>query len=351
MDFVGHIVAWYKENQRQLPWRNIRDPYRIWLSEIMLQQTRVAQMEGYYKRFLQRFPTVEQLAKAEEREVLNYWQGLGYYSRARNLHASARKIFFELDNRFPATYKEIIRLKGIGEYTAAAIASFAFGESTPVLDGNVFRLYSRYFGIFEPKNDPKGLAEVKRLLQQHIVNADPAEFNQAIMEFGALQCTPASPDCSACPLRAGCFAFKHGKVDTLPLKISGKKLKNRYFHYFIFLHQGQTFITQRKEKDIWQKLFEFPLIETTRPYSLERLRSQYSGYFQSSSPLSVSKIIKHTLSHQKIIARFYVLETGTFPSMHNEWQLVYLHQLKKYPFPQLIRSFLDELLPSLNIAH
>ncbi len=350
MNFTDTLLTWYQENQRRLPWRNIREPYRIWLSEIMLQQTRVSQMEAYYRRFLQRFPTVEALAKAPEREVLKYWQGLGYYSRARNLHASAKKIFFELGNRFPSTYREIIRLKGVGEYTAAAIASFAFGESTPVLDGNVFRLYSRYFGISEPKNNSRALAEVKRLLHLHIVQADPAQFNQAVMEFGALQCTPSPPDCLACPLRSGCYAYEHGKVDVLPTKTPAVKQKKRYFHYFIFLRHGKTLIVQRKEKDIWQKLYEFPLIETTRPYAPERIRSEYPAYFLHASSVNVSNRVEHTLSHQKIMARFYTIEVPRFPFTGKDFQVVSLTCLEKYPFPQLIKAFLDTLLPSLKVS-
>ena len=343
MSFSEEIIRWYNANKRQLPWRDIRDPYRIWLSEIMLQQTRVIQAKDYYLRFINRFPNVESLAKAEEREVLHLWQGLGYYSRARNLHTSAQVIYYDLENHFPSTYGEIVKLKGIGDYTASAIASFAFGESKPVLDGNVFRFFARYFGIHEPKDNSVGLQEVRRLLNLHISNVDPADFNQAIMEFGALQCVPKSPQCESCPIQGGCYAWQHRKVEFLPTSTRKIKQRKRYLNYFIYRMHGNIFIRKRIEKDIWQNLYEFPIIETSRQYSFASLQKEYPRYFDGVDSINVSKVIKHILSHQQLFVKFYTFDIERSLPILQDYMKIKEEKIVNYPFSRLILKYWEEI--------
>jgi len=263
MDFANSLTRWYLKNKRDLPWRNTQNPYFIWLSEIMLQQTRVAQGMPYFFAFTNAFPTVFDLANASEEQVLKLWQGLGYYSRARNLHKTAQFVATELDGKFPDTYKELIKLKGVGEYTAAAIASFSFDENVPVVDGNVFRVLSRYFDIETDILSSGAKKEFTALAYELMSKDNPALFNQAIMEFGALQCVPKNPNCEVCPLNNGCLALQKNKVDQLPVKSKKTKVKNRFFNYVVFLDENQnTIIQKRSDKGIWHNLYEFPLIET-----------------------------------------------------------------------------------------
>ncbi len=259
MSFSKTLITWYLDNKRDLPWRKTKDPYHIWLSEIMLQQTRVAQGLPYFLAFTEAFPTVFDLAKADEEKVLKLWQGLGYYSRARNLHATAKYISEELSGNFPNNYKDLLKLKGIGEYTAAAIASFSFKECVPVVDGNVYRVLSRYFDIETDIASSGAKKEFTQLASELIDKKKPELFNQAIMEFGALQCVPKSPDCNSCPLDNSCLALAKNKVSQLPIKLKKQKITNRFFNYLLVIdNKNQAIINKRTQKGIWHNLYEFP---------------------------------------------------------------------------------------------
>ncbi len=343
MKFSTKLENWYQENKRELPWRQTTDPYKIWLSEIMLQQTRVDQAKDYYERFLAQFPDVKSLAEAEEQEVLRLWQGLGYYSRARNIHTSAKSIYQELDNVFPQTYQDIIKLKGVGEYTAAAISSFAFKEPKPVLDGNVYRFISRYLGIYEPVNSIVGKKDIMVFLDKNIPRKTPDIFNQAIMEFGALQCTPKLTDCEICPLNIDCYAYEYDKVRDLPVKAKKINQRNRYFNYFIYLFKGNTYIKKREKKDIWENLYEFPMIETTRRYSEEYLRNENQLFFKNIQQIKKAEEVKHILSHQIIYGKFYFFEIKEEPIFLKNTQEVNWEELNKFPFPQMIVRMIEKL--------
>ena len=305
------LLAWYPRHHRDLPWRHTRDPYAIWLSEVILQQTRVAQGLPYYETFLAAYPTVQELAAAPEAEVLRYWQGLGYYSRARNMHHTAQQVVKEHNGRFPGTYAGLLQLRGVGPYTAAAIASFAFDEAVAVLDGNVYRVLARIFGLHSDIAAPSSRKEFQALADQHIPAAAPADFNQAIMEFGAIQCTPNKPDCLFCPLQAQCWAFQHGQVALLPVKSKAKASRTRYFHYFVLRHGEQTYMRERREKDIWQGLYDFTLAETTvpelPPAELLRHLDALGAALNTSQAAEPSATYRHVLSHQKLEARFHAL--------------------------------------------
>ena len=305
------LLAWYPRHRRDLPWRHTRDPYAIWLSEVILQQTRVAQGLPYYETFLAAYPTVQTLAAAPEAEVLRYWQGLGYYSRARNRHHTAQQVVNEHDSRFPSTYAGLLQLRGVGPYTAAAIASFAFDEAVAVLDGNVYRVLARIFGLHSDIAAPSSRKEFQALADQHIPATTPADFNQAIMEFGALQCTPTKPDCLFCPLQAQCWAFQHGQVALLPVKSRAKASRTRYFHYFVLRYGERTYLRERREKDIWQGLYDFALAETTGPElppaELLRHLDALGARLDTSQAAEPSAAYRHVLSHQKLEARFHLL--------------------------------------------
>jgi A/G-specific adenine glycosylase len=309
--FAQALLDWYPRHRRDLPWRHTQDPYAIWLSEIILQQTRVQQGLPYYERFLAAYPTVQDLAAAPEQEVLRLWQGLGYYSRARNMRLTAQQVVNDYGGRFPATYAELLKLRGIGPYTAAAIASFAFGERVAVLDGNVYRVLSRIFGITTDIAQPSARKEFQHLADQLISVENPADYNQAIMEFGAIQCTPANPDCLFCPVREQCFAFQHGMVQQLPVKSKAKASRTRYFHYFVLRHGERVYLRKRTHKDIWHSLYDFHLTETAETAlptkallkELELLGAQIAAD-RVSEPAAA---MRHTLSHQKVEALFHEL--------------------------------------------
>ena len=273
MSFAPKILNWYYEHQRNLPWRETRDPYKVWLSEIILQQTRVAQGMPYYLRFVEAFPTVHDLANAPEEQVLKLWQGLVYYSRARNLHATAKTVVEDFDGKFPDTYKGLKSLKGVGDYTASAIASFCFDAPEPVVDGNVYRVLSRYFGIDIPINSTEGIKYFKELAREVMDSENIRDYNQGIMEFGAIQCAPKNPYCLLCPLQESCVALQENKVDQLPVKLNKTKIRNRYFNYLVLLDDdGNTILEQRRGKGIWQNLYQFPLIESERMLQAKELR-------------------------------------------------------------------------------
>ena len=303
------LLAWYPRHRRDLPWRHTRDPYAIWLSEVILQQTRVAQGLPYYETFLRAYPTVQDIAAAPETEVLRYWQGLGYYSRARNMHRTARQVVEEYGGHFPNNYAGLLKLRGIGPYTAAAIASFAFDEAVAVLDGNVYRVLARLFGLHADIAAPSSRKEFQAVADQHISASSPADFNQAIMEFGAIQCTPAKPDCLFCPMQQSCWAFQHGQVPLLPVKSKAKKARTRYFHYFVLRHDDRVYLRERGEKDIWQGLYDFALAETDAPElpadELARHLDALGAAIDTSQAAEPSAAYRHVLSHQKLEVRFH----------------------------------------------
>lgn len=302
--FSQKVVDWYQEHHRLLPWRQTRDPYKIWLSEIILQQTRVAQGLPYYRAFLRKYPRVASLAAASEQEVLRVWQGLGYYSRARNLHACARTIVRQYGGKFPQTFGELKRLKGIGDYTAAAIASFAFGERVAVLDGNVFRVLSRVFGITDDIASTNGKKKFSSLANALLPMADSPTHNQAIMEFGALMCTPRNPACDRCPLASGCFAYKHETQAEFPVKRKSVKSKQRFFHYVVVRRGKSVLMTRRAGSDIWKGLWDFPLWESQRRLTQNDLEQRMQQYFGKNVVIAFSREYKHILSHQVLFARF-----------------------------------------------
>jgi A/G-specific adenine glycosylase len=350
--FSQKLLKWYSSNQRTLPWRETNNPYYIWLSEILLQQTRVNQGLPYYKRFVEAFPDINALAKADEQTILRLWQGLGYYSRARNLHATARSIVENHEAKMPNNYEALLKLKGIGKYTAAAIASFAFKEKVAVLDGNVYRVLSRVFGIDKDILSSQGAKEFREKAALLLPADDSHIYNQAVMEFGALQCKPSAPDCNNCTLGSICFANKHGLQSSLPVKIKKLKKKERYFNYLIFRQGAKFFMRKRQDKDIWNGLFEFHLIE-------EQKQIQSIDQILESDPLlkklkkavleKESGVYKHILTHQTIFARFWILDISKQPHTDKLFSGTALRaysrkQILELPKPVLINNYLQKYI-------
>lgn len=341
MIFAKTLQHWYLQNKRDLPWRDSVDPYHIWLSEIILQQTRVTQGLPYFLSFLSEFPTVFDLANATEQQVLKLWQGLGYYSRARNLHKTAQVIAWEMAGVFPKNYDGLLHLKGIGDYTAAAIASFAYNERVPVVDGNVFRVLSRFIGIENDIADSKSKSVFKETALQLMENIEPQLFNQAIMEFGALQCVPRNPNCVVCVLNDGCFALQKNRVSELPLKSKKAKATNRYFNYLIFIDiDHKTLISQRTDKGIWQNLYEFPLIETLHSTTESEILDQILDQnFIDNTILEVKTFSNmaqiHKLTHQHLHIRFWKVKIKGV--LDNGFSFDFA---KSHPFPIVIYDFL-----------
>jgi len=343
MKFSNLLIKWYLQNKRDLPWRSTTNPYPIWLSEIMLQQTRVAQGTPYFLAFTTAFPTVFDLAAASEEEVLKLWQGLGYYSRARNLHKTAQYVASELSGVFPPTYNELLKLKGVGEYTAAAIASFSYNEVVPVVDGNVFRVLSRYFDVETDIALASAKKEFAALAFELMPKDNPATFNQAIMEFGALQCVPKSPNCSICVFNDSCAALQKNKVDQLPVKSKKVKVRNRYFNYLVVEDENEnTVIQKRTSKGIWQNLYEFPVIETDKVEDYEYVYGQVQqNFFKDNEVVSFigynEESIIHKLSHQHLYIKFWKVSLkGTVENgINNE-------VLKTFPFPIVIHNFIEK---------
>lgn len=340
------LVEWYKKNKRDLPWRHSTDPYIIWISEIILQQTRVAQGLDYFRRFTERFPDVLSLAAADEDEVLKYWQGLGYYSRARNLHSAAKTIRDVYGGQFPQTYKEVLSLKGVGEYTAAAIVSFAWNLPYPVVDGNVYRVLSRLYALDTPIDSTRG----KRLFTELAASLlDPKQagvHNQAVMELGALQCVPQHPDCPACPLSAKCQAYASGLVHSFPVKQNKTKTRDRYFHYFHIIYKGQTWLNRRSGRDIWNGLYEFPLIETDSPLDFADLRETeaFRHLFADAGKLELSvelSNVKHVLSHQVLYATFYKVEIAQAGKSLDDYLTIRDDEMDNYAVPRLIHIYME----------
>lgn len=343
--FYSPLINWYNKNKRELPWRETTDPYTIWISEIILQQTRVNQGYNYFLRFTERFPTVKALAEADEDEVMKYWQGLGYYSRARNLHTAAKSIAGE----FPHTYQEVLALKGVGEYTAAAICSIAYGLPYPVVDGNVFRVISRYMGIDTPIDSVRGKKEITEWAGRLMDRNQPALYNQAIMDFGAMLCTPKSPKCTECPVSDHCVALSQGRVAELPVKQHKTKTTNRYFNY-IYVNAGEyTFIHKRTGNDIWQNLFELPLIETSQPVTEEELivlPEFHALIAEKETPVLKMSLqhVKHVLSHRVIYANFYEVTLPETTRSFSIYKRIRKDALDKYAVSRLVQIFLEKHL-------
>lgn len=337
------LIEWYAHHRRELPWRDTNDPYRIWVSEIILQQTRVVQGYDYFLRFIQRFPDVCSLAEATEDEVLRYWQGLGYYSRARNLHAAARS----MRGVFPKTYEEVRALKGVGDYTAAAICSFAYGMPYAVVDGNVYRVLSRYFGIDTPIDSAQGKKLFASLAKEMLPLQQAAVYNQAIMDFGALQCMPQRPKCESCPLADTCAALAANQVQELPVKQHRTHTSNRYFNYIYVRAGNYTFLHRRETDDIWKNMFELPLIEADSDWNEERLLAspEFSSFFASGEQPVVRVVrrqVKHVLSHRVIYANFYEVQVPSDTCSFAGYLRVEKSELYQYAFPRLVHQFLEK---------
>ena len=339
--FSNNLISWYRINKRDLPWRNTKDPYKIWLSEIILQQTKIAQGLPYYNRFIKKYPNVQVLAGASEKEVLKLWEGLGYYSRARNLHKTAKIIVTNLEGIFPSTYKNLIKLPGIGDYTASAISSFSINEINPVIDGNVYRFLSRLLGILIPINTNKSLKEFRNIAKILISKKNPSDFNQAIMEFGSLVCKPKNPICNECIYQKSCFAYLNQKTLTLPLKNSKKKVKERFLNFLIIKSpDGNTVIEKRINKDIWQNLYQFPLIESEKPLDKKNLsiklkEIQYLNSKDIEFYLYQNKSYSHKLTHQNIHSSFWIFDVKKIKNNQTN-----IRNLDMYPFPKPISNFL-----------
>jgi A/G-specific adenine glycosylase len=346
-EFSRLLLQWNrKKNDRQMPWKGEKDPYKIWLSEIILQQTRVEQGLAYYQKFILQFPEINKLAKATDDQVFKLWEGLGYYSRCRNLIFTARYISEKLNGNFPATFEDIIALKGVGSYTASAIASFAYNLPYAVLDGNVFRVLARYFGISTSIDSNEGRKIFSEKAFTVLDKKNPGTFNQAIMDFGAVICKPALPLCKTCVLRKGCYAFTHDAIADLPVKKNKLVIKTRFFNYLIIDVAGNIAITQRTKKDIWQSLFEFPLIETEKELSVQSIQKliDQSGYLNDLSFTieAVSELIRQKLTHQWIHGRFIriKLHGKEKPENENNWVWTKWNSLDKFSFPKIIHQYL-----------
>ncbi len=341
IDFSLQIIDWYRRTKRNLPWRDTNNPYFIWLSEIILQQTKVNQGMNYYFKFTKNYPTVIDLANADEQCVLNDWQGLGYYSRARNLHATAKIIQKQYNGVFPSRYDEILKLKGVGNYTAAAIASFAYNLPYAVVDGNVFRVLSRIFDIDTPIDSNEGQKAFTYLANELLDKNNPSEHNQAIMEFGAIQCTPSNPDCTSCIFNERCLALRNNTLSERPIKKGKIKIKNRYFHYLHFEDQDSIIIQKRTKKDIWQHLFEFPLIEKESEIDEEIMRNEILEKI-GLKPTNLTKLPKHILSHQHIYATFWNFNSLPKEDFINAI-IIKKNELSSYPISRMIDKYLENV--------
>jgi len=334
--FQTNLLNWAKTNPRKLPWKKYDDAYTIWLSEVLLQQTRVQQGLPYFKSFKKKYPTVFDMAKAPEDEIMKLWQGLGYYARARNMHFTAKYIVNELNGVFPQNYEALLMLKGIGEYTAAAIASFAYNEPVAVIDGNVYRLLSRFYGIDMPVDTTIGKKKIKQVAKENLVKSKAAIYNQAIMDFGALQCTPKKANCTICTLNKKCKAFQLDLVGKLPVKSKKIRQKNRYFLFSVITYKNQKFLMKRKGKDIWQSLFQFPLIEVDEQLFLKE--EKFSEIIIDNLNLinfnlkSISQVYRQTLTHQKIMAKFLHITLFKKNDNNDNWIAVNEKEMLKFAF-------------------
>lgn len=345
--FPALLLKWNREqNDRQMPWKGEKDPYKIWLSEIILQQTRVEQGWSYYNNFIKTFPDVQQLAKAKDEKIFKLWEGLGYYTRCRNLIASARFIAGERKGKFPDTYEEIKALKGVGPYTAAAISSFAFNLPHAVVDGNVFRVLARVFGISKPTDTTEGKKYFTKLAEELLDKKQPGLYNQAIMDFGAVVCKPVSPLCATCCFKKNCIAFQNDRTDELPVKEKKIKIRQRWFYYVVLEYKNEIAIRQRKGKDIWQDLYEFPLVESPMELDKKTLLRQMEkiNLFHSKEAelLSISPLYKQQLSHQLITGQFIKFKVQQKFSGVDSWQWIAKDKIGIYAFPGFINQYLKE---------
>jgi A/G-specific adenine glycosylase len=344
-DFAATIIKWYAVHKRSLPWRDIKDAYKIWISEIILQQTRVNQGLDYYLKFVERFPDVKSLAEASEDEALKYWQGLGYYSRARNLHKAAKIIAEQHNCVFPRTYDAAIALPGIGAYTAAAICSFAFDAPRAVVDGNVYRVLSRFFADPCPIDTGEGAKHFATLANRLLVVNQSAVYNQALMDFGALQCLPSQPDCGVCPLAESCMALNINRVNDFPVKTKKISKKERFFNYLFIVNRDDTFLQKRTANDIWKNLYEFPLIELHKLLSTEELinHSAFSAVLgKQFAHIRISGQYRHILTHQVINARFFSVQIENAENMMAQFVKIPVAHLEKYAVSRLMEMFLEK---------
>lgn len=341
------LNVWYFTNKRDLPWRETSDPYLIWISEIVLQQTRVNQGLDYYLRFVERYPNVKTLAESSEDEVLKYWQGLGYYSRARNLHRASKQIMEKFAGKFPTTFDDVLSLPGIGTYTASAICSFAYNQNYAVLDGNVFRVLSRIFAVSTPIDTNAGQKEFSQWAENLLDKTDSHTHNQAIMEFGALQCVPANPNCKDCPLKEHCKAYTLNIVSNLPVKQGKTAVTNRYFHYFFIQNGDFTYLQKRTKKDIWQNLYEFPLIETKEHKELNNLIEieEFKRLFADIQNIEISNSVfqtKHILSHRRIFATFYTVKISEENNLFQSFSKLKISEIENFAVSRLTEIFLEK---------
>ncbi len=345
MNLTKVLVQWYDLNKRDLAWRKTKDPYKIWVSEIIMQQTRIEQGTSYYHNFLAAFPTLNHLANAPADEVMKIWEGLGYYTRARNMHITARYLKEYNNCKFPGSYAELIKLKGIGDYTAAEIASLSFNEPVMAIDGNVMRFMSRYFGIVDETSSAAFKKKIKIIGDEMIDKNNPGRFNQAMIEFGALQCIPRNPGCVSCVVNSSCFAYAKNKVSELPVKKKLRKSRWRYFHYFLLLEDEYMYIKKREKKDIWSGLYDFPLIETKNKTSLKSILT-HDEFHTLTGGQNISLVIqpiskKHILSHQIIWATFYIIRMKKASGNTKESYIrVRIKELSRYSLPRLLSKFI-----------
>jgi len=346
MNFSDELVHWYHKNKRDLPWRNTTDAYVIWLSEIILQQTRVEQGLPYFYRFIEKYPDVTSFAAADEDDILKRWQGLGYYSRGRNMLKTARLVQEMYNGKFPDSYDELLKLKGIGEYTAAAIASFAANEARAVVDGNVYRVIARYFGIAEPINSTTGKKTFQAIANDLLDKHHPGLHNQAMMEFGAMLCKPKNPACGVCPVREGCYAFLNNATTSLPVKLNTLKIRERFFNYFL-VTDGQTILmNKRDETDIWANMYDLPLIETPLMMpsaELLNLPSVKEFFGEDIKVAEVSEVKKHVLTHQRLYVRLIKLENKPV-KLNDTWFFTPIENLRKLALPKIIFIFIEKFI-------
>lgn len=343
MNFSDELTRWYLKNKRDLPWRNSTDPYLIWLSEIILQQTRVEQGLPYFYRFIEKYPDVRSFAAADEGEILNLWQGLGYYSRGRNMLKTARQVVELHCGNFPVSYLQLLKLKGVGEYTAAAISSFSANEARAVVDGNVFRVLARYFGIGEPIDSTKGKKLFQGVANDVLNRENPGLHNQAVMEFGALLCKPKKPDCEICPVRTGCYALANNQVAVLPQKLKKTKIRTRYFNYLLVTDGERILFNKRGEKDIWANMYDLPLIETSEPVTAAGVMAlpQAKEYFgENCLIVGKSAVKKHVLTHQHLYTQF--IQIGDKPiKLEQNWVYIEVKNIKGIALPKIISIFIN----------